>query len=849
MRLWLCFLLLFATDSLSIQAQQSAPASPSLDEEASLHAGVQMDFKEGIFERAQTRAREFLRRFPSSPKRFEVQLVLAKASYFLGNFPEAVAALSNNPASVPEALRSEYVFWLAESLLQAGKAPEAEKKYREVLTLKPPRDREVAAQLGLAWSIYKEGRETEAQQMFAALQASPDSGVAGQKAAIYEARILLGKSQFKEAEQVLQKLLGSKLNPGVFLEANYWLGEIAQADNRLAEAIGKYTVVTSDPRAYPRSLLAQAWFGAGICQQKLQQYDQAMQSLEQAFTIGNDEQLKFASFKLYLQSAQKLNRLQEAEQKLRAFAQQDSASITASAALFAIGSSEADQKQGDQAIATLEAMLTAYPNSIWRAPANYLLGTLYNDKNQPVQALKAFQACLDAGTDEVTQQQVIFQMGAIYFSQGDLTRAAANFQRAASSSGPSAENALFNLLLVQAEREDLDSFLAADAQFEQQFPKSNWMARLTLKKAELLARKGQLDKARQTYQDALARNLDPSQNPLLLLRLADLLYNTGQYAEALKRCEELVTTYPKDAAVPEANYKAIWCSYLLKELTTDQMRTALLEIYHKFPQEPLSARALFNAAEFSYNAHDYVGAQTGFEEVARVFPQSELVDQAQYYAGRSAAERQAYAPALEILDKVKEGSTFKIDARLLQGNIYLQQLRFENAINLFDAVLSTEKTGARFVEATLAKGQCLFALGASDGTRYEQASAAYGDVLTSNQGNAAQRDEAAFYRGRCWELLHRQQDAEALYLEVLNGQTATPDASATSTLPRELPPEIYWRVQAGQRAVELRKKDQDWPGALAIYRKLEQISGPLQAQFHSEISKLRRDHFLYDDET
>ena len=43
---------------------------------------------------------------------------------------------------------------------------------------------------------------------------------------------------------------------------------------------------------------------------------------------------------------------------------------------------------------------------------------------------------------------------------------------------------------------------------------------------------------------------------------------------------------------------------------------------------------------------------------------------------------------------------------------------FEQAETFYDAVLATEKTGPRFVEASLLKGQCLFELGAKDPANY-----------------------------------------------------------------------------------------------------------------------------------
>ena len=161
---------------------------------------------------------------------------------------------------------------------------------------------------------------------------------------------------------------------------------------------------------------------------------------------------------------------------------------------------------------------------------------------------------------------------------------------------------------------------------------------------------------------------------------------------------------------------------------------------------------------------------------------------------------------------------------------------------LFDAVLATQKDGPLFVTAILRKGNALYALGGADPTKYELAASNYGLLLSSNQGDFAQRNEAAYMRAMCFEKLGRTDDALALYLDVLNGRTLPPEAGNAP-----LPPEFHWRVLAGNSAAEIRKQQQDWPGAIDVYRRLESLGGPQQNEFHDDIIRLRREHFLFDD--
>jgi tetratricopeptide (TPR) repeat protein len=165
---------------------------------------------------------------------------------------------------------------------------------------------------------------------------------------------------------------------------------------------------------------------------------------------------------------------------------------------------------------------------------------------------------------------------------------------------------------------------------------------------------------------------------------------------------------------------------------------------------------------------------------------------------------------------------------------------FEQAITFYDAVLATEKTGPRFVEASLLKGQCLFALGVKDPANYGLALAAFDQILKSKEGMIADRNEAAVRSAECLEKMGRTDDAMALYLEVLYGRLAGDDASSPA------PPEFSWQIEAGLKAGYIRESRKDWRGAIEIYKRLEQIGGAHAQDFHDLVNKLRRDNYIYE---
>ena len=123
---------------------------------------------------------------------------------------------------------------------------------------------------------------------------------------------------------------------------------------------------------------------------------------------------------------------------------------------------------------------------------------------------------------------------------------------------------------------------------------------------------------------------------------------------------------------------------------------------------------------------------------------------------------------------------------------------------------------------------------------YSQALAAFDQIIKSNEGTIAERNEAAVRSAKCLEKLGRNDEAIGQYLDVLYGRVAGDDSSSPT------PPEFSWQIEAGWQAGRMREAQKDWRGAIAIYQRAEQIGGANQQKFHDLINKLRRDNYIYE---
>ena len=810
-------------------------ADPSDDEVRSLKAAEQ-SLKEGAFDLANTRAAALLKKYPKSELAPQAELIEAQALYQVGRSDAVVTALNLSAADMPPRLWADTVYWQAEALLDLGRWPDAEQKFRALMALKDDNEHMDEAQIGLAWALFKQGKEADALALIGGLIKNR-GGVTGQNAHLLEAKIELSNRQFKEAIASLTALLATDPDRPVAYEANYWLGETYAANNQPDKAVAAYQVVTGDPQAFPRWIVARAWFGLGRVQHALQQNDQAMLAYQQAYQLTENPTTQLEAFRAYLTCARDSGALPDAVTKLQDFAK--SSDAAAPAALLAIGTALADTQDDDRAIGVLESLLVAYPTSTAIPAANDELGQLYARANRVPAAIKAFNACIAASTDPELVRSARSQLGAVLLGQAhDYAGAAAQFALISTGTDVAAENASYNFLLAQANLGKIDVFLKGEADFEKRFQKSTYLKPLALAEGRLLVAANKTDDAKAAYQRGVAAAGTSADQELLLNALAHLQDQTNDLAGALATYKTIVAQFPNDSFA--AAQRSILVSYELKQLTEDQVEDALVKLAQKYKDLPAAPDAYFNLGEFYLNHQDYVRAQDAFQQLITNYPNSDAVGTAYFYAGRAAFAHEDYASAVALLEKVPDVSPFKPDARLWEGRVYQQQQNFAQAQAQYDAVLATEKTGPLFVEASLLKGQCLFALGSQDPGNYTQALAAFDPILKGKDGTIADRNEAAVRRAKCLEKLGRVDEALGQYLDVVYGKLGVDDASPAQ------PPEFSWQLEAGSQAGRILEGRKDWRGAIEVYKRLEQIGGPHAQDFHDLVNKLRRDNYIYE---
>jgi len=103
------------------------------------------------------------------------------------------------------------------------------------------------------------------------------------------------------------------------------------------------------------------------------------------------------------------------------------------------------------------------------------------------------------------------------------------------------------------------------------------------------------------------------------------------------------------------------------------------------------------------------------------------------------------------------------EALLIQADALTELARFDEAVLLLDQVVAQAPDSEWSQTALLHKGDCLFAMGADNGLRYQEALTTYRMLLEQGNLTSALTLQLQFKSGRCLEKLKRIDEAIDLY--------------------------------------------------------------------------------------
>src|SRR2546423_8407149 len=722
--------------------------------------------------------------------------------------------------------------WRAQALAALGRWNEALPLYQKIAAQDPSPFRNTAL-FGAAEALRALQRFDEALQLFAALLGDPQWN---DRAQLRSIELLLEKRDNSGARRILDKARPASLSDKK--EKRYLQGRLEAQLNHHERAVELYQTILRRPECTSRAVLMATLCAMAESHLQLQTPETGDDALEDFIEHHpTDPELSVIFEKLdelyrveRQASSQELSRwMNDPAQPRRAFAQwyfaraelragrreaarvafgklrDEGAKFAALApALFQFAELEMGERRFDEALAILNDAMALSPVPAW--------------------------------ADRITLLIARAQFQARHFDKAALT-----FEQVANHSPTLRRDSLFNASLAWLQENNKNRFLTDTKELANSAPNDETRADLLFEEGLTQAAQGN-SKAAQTIEDFIRQFPRHKRVAEAWVALAELAFHAAppRFDESRKESEPGRASGPGAAATERADYLTIWLEDAAPDSDPAKISAAAENFLRKYPGSPFVADVRMKLAETYYRRQDFANAQTQFQLLAQENPRGPFTERALFFAAKSATQSmaaQSLDRALVLLDEVvKKNGELKWAARNEQAAIERKLGKGQDAATLYDEVLQGNAKPEEKREALCGKGDIFYELGETNRENYQRAIEIYDQLAAQKDSPVHWRNQALFKKGICLEKLGDRENALATFYKIIEEETH-PDRPQR---------EFFWYYKAGFNAARLLEDDSKWQPAAVVYQKLASAGGARSDEAKSRLSRLRLEHFLWD---
>ncbi|MDD4025717.1 MAG: tetratricopeptide repeat protein [Kiritimatiellae bacterium] len=405
----------------------------------------------------------------------------------------------------------------------------------------------------------------------------------------------------------------------------------------------------------------------------------------------------------------------------------------------------------------------------------------------------------------------------------------------------------------------------------QNYPESVYAGRALFQSADSFERAGMSDDAAARYRQVADGYPDSELAPRALLRLAGLQAGGGDTEGAIKTYTVLIgafgqkdvqadalmgrgkacyRVYRFDSAMQdfatvaetdarrrdEARFMIALCLYGLGR--DREARAAAVSFLMNFPESPRLPDTVLWLGKYDYNRGQYGDARRFFMDYVTRWPDHLWADAALLWAARSAVGENDLTGAVETVTRLARSypqSSRMPEALLVQADALIELARFDEAALLLEQVIGQAPDSDWSRMALVRKGDSLFAMGADNGVRYQEALDAYRRRLEQGNMSPSLTLQLHFKVGRCLEKLKRAEEAiNHYYAEVIlryqdeRRRGVWYDESGTTLF-----------VRAAFNLAEMYEVRRETEQAVRILQRVVQMGVPGEEEARARIGRLR----------
>ncbi len=869
-QLLVCALLLVFTSGL-------APAA-LFGGEKKLFESASESFRLGLWERAEKDFSEFLDKYSKSERVPEVLLLQAQSQFKQGRYAAAITLLSARQADAGQ-LSDQFVYWTGEAQFQSTNYPAAAATFARLARDFPNSSRRLEACVNeaVAWTKLDEwARAVELLQnpngvFQQASRENPDSEFAARgQLLLAEAQVM--QKDLPAAEAALKVIEGRQLKPELDWQRWYLAVRIQLGQGNLPAALQISSNLIEVAKATQRrEFVAESVILRGGILEKLNRRDEAItvfqQNLSTNVPVASQRQALLKITDLLLAQNQSL----AAGEMLKKFLNQFPKSPAADLALLTLG--ELYLKEGarqlrtngvaknglgttnlSEALGYFDRMSAAFSESAYVGRAQLGRGWCFWLDGKMPEATEAFRRASDRLPPSEDLAVARFKLGDALFAQTNYAGALENYRFVATALAdvPGVGEqlgapALYQMLRASLELKDSANANNAMERILQAQPTHPLAQSSVLLNAQGLVDMNHPDEARVEFEKFIALYPDSDRRPEVELALARTAEQKGDWLDAVGRYDDWLARYSTNQLAARAEFGRALANFRAgRETNAYQMFTNFVA---QFATNELAPQAQWWVADYHYRQDDFADAEKGYKTLFQSWPTSDLAFQARMMAGRAALGRQGYSDAIGHFTKLTSDTNCPLDLRvqaafayggaemLLDSGETNRADNFKLAIQVFGTIPQLVPATDQAAQALGEIGKCYFQLGALDAGNYDKAADAFQELLGSTAASASTRSQARVGLALVAEAQARpRNDAEKTTL-LKQARDYYLDVFLEKDLREGEKSDLFWLKKAGLEAARLTETLQEWPQAVSLYRRLQELLPPLKDSLEKKIER------------
>lgn len=354
----------------------------------------------------------------------------------------------------------------------------------------------------------------------------------------------------------------------------------------------------------------------------------------------------------------------------------------------------------------------------YAADAMFGLATLLHNRGEFEDAGALLDQFLKQFPDNPKSTSAALLRGRSWFELGDYEKAAAFFERAAESTGDSADDGAYWLAKCRLRQEAFGEAAQRLKAALERYPESELAAEMQYDRAVALARGGRDADAGKVLNEFLSRYPDHALFPDGQALLATIQHRRGDYEPSLKRCGEFLSRFPKHELAQSVRFLAAENEFLLQKY--ERAARAYATYLESADAGPNADRARFRMALSLFHLDRFEEALPALRESAKLAASDASFASCDLALGEIYFQREEWRPAEEhFAAYLGRDATVAsaADATLKLGIAKQRQGRHAEARRTFEQLLSEftqSEHGQQRLHAMFELGQSLVALGVLD---------------------------------------------------------------------------------------------------------------------------------------